>query len=80
MRFIDGFGIEKATELSDLRYGEYKCIECNKIIERSEIITNNRSERITTNGINFCSSRCKGESNKGYDRRVNSLQLHLKPH
>lgn len=73
MRYTNGLGVEIATDLSDLKYGEYKCTECNKIIERSEVITNNISTRISINGINFCSNKCKSENNKGYDRMVNSL-------
>jgi len=70
MRYINGLGIEKATELIDLKYGEYKCTECDRIIERSEVITNTNGS-ITTNGINFCSTQCKSDSNRGYDQMVN---------
>lgn len=70
MRYINGLNQTIATELSDLKYGEYRCTECNKVIIREEIIPNNRGQSITTNSINFCSIRCRSENRNCYDRMV----------
>lgn len=70
MRYTDGFGVLKADELSDLKYGEYKCTECNKVIKKEDIVPNDNGQSITTNSINFCSVRCRKENRNGYDERV----------
>jgi len=70
MRYVNGFGSTIATEFSDLKYGEYRCTECNKVIEREDVIPNDNGQSISTNSINFCSRRCRSESRKGYDRMV----------
>ena len=70
MRYLNGFNELIATEHSDLKYGEYRCTECNKVITREQVVPNNSSQNISTNSINFCSSGCRSESHKGYDRRV----------
>lgn len=70
MRYINGLNQTIATELSDLKYGEYRCTECNKVITREEVIPNDIGQSITTNSINFCSSRCRSKNRNGYDRIV----------
>jgi hypothetical protein len=67
MRYINGFGVTIATEQSDLKYGEYRCTECNKVITREQVIPNDRGQSITVNSINFCSSKCRSENRNGYD-------------
>ncbi len=70
MRYVNGLNQTIATEHSDLKYGEYRCTECSKVIKREDVIPNERHQSITTNSINFCSSRCRNENRKGYDRMV----------
>lgn len=70
MRYINGLNQTIATELSDLKYGEYRCTECNKVIAKEEVIPNDRGQSIATNSINFCSIRCRSENRNGYDRMV----------
>ena len=62
-----------ATELSDLKWGEFRCTNCNKIITEKEVIPDDRHQRITTNSINFCSTKCRSESRLAYDRRVRRI-------
>lgn len=70
MRYTNGLGQTIATELSDLKYGEYRCTECNKVITIEEVIPNDRGQSIATNSINFCSSKCRSENRNCYDRMV----------
>lgn len=73
MRYVNGLGQEIATEQSDLKHGEYKCTECNKVINKEGIIPNDYNQSISTNSINFCSVRCRKENRNGYDRIVSGL-------
>jgi hypothetical protein len=74
MRYTDGYGTLKADELSDLKYGEYKCTQCNKIIKkREDVIPNDKGQYITTNSINFCSGICRKENRRAYDRSVSYI-------
>ena len=70
MRYVNGLNQTIATEHSDLKYGEYRCTECNKVITREQVISNDKGQSITTNSINFCSSKCRSENRNGYDRMV----------
>lgn len=70
MRYVNGLNQLIATEHSDLKYGEYRCTECSKVISREDVIPNDKHQSITTNSINFCSNRCRAENRKAYDRFV----------
>ena len=69
MRYFDGFNIERAESSTDLKYSEYMCVQCKKIIQQNEVVQRNNG-RIYKNGINFCSKSCKRENEKSYDRIV----------
>ena len=73
MRYKNLLGETFATELSDLKWGEFRCTNCNKIITEKEVIPDDRHQRITTNSINFCSTKCRSESRLAYDRRVRRI-------
>ena len=70
MRYTNGLNQIIATELSDLKYGEYRCTECNKVITREQVIPNDIGQSIATNSINFCSSICRSKNRNGYDIMV----------
>lgn len=73
MRYTNALGILKVDGLSDLKYGEYMCTECKRIIGKVEDVITNNKQQVSINGINFCSARCRSENNKGYDRMVTSI-------
>lgn len=70
MRYHDGFNILKVESISDLEHDEYMCTNCNKVISKEEVVTENHTYNITRNGINYCSPLCKKENQKGYDRHI----------
>ncbi len=70
MRYRDGNNILKVESISDLKHDEYMCTNCKKVISKDEVITETPTHHIATNGINYCSSLCKIENRKGYDRVI----------
>ena len=68
MRYVNGLNQTIATELSDLKYGEYRCTECSKVMDKEEVIPNDKGQRLSVNGINFCSYRCRTDNRNAYDR------------
>lgn len=73
MRYKNLFGETIATELSDLKWGEFRCTNCNKVITEKDVIPEDKNQRITTNSIIFCSSKCRSENHSGYDRKVGRM-------
>ena len=73
MRYKNLLGETIATELSDLKWGEFRCTNCNKVITEKDVIPNDKNQRITTNSINFCSSKCRSENRLTYDRNVRRI-------
>ena len=73
MRYKNFLGETIATELSDLKWGEFRCTNCNKVITEKDVIPNDKNQRITTNSINFCSSKCRSENRLTYDRNVRRI-------
>jgi len=74
MRHITINKIMRVDSISDLKYGEYMCTECNKVIDKAEnVIKNDSSDSLTKNGINFCSEYCRKSSRSGYDKVFTSI-------
>lgn len=74
MRYKNGFGTLKVESISDLKYGEYMCTQCKKVIDkREDIVPNNRGQSIAINSINFCSEWCRKENRNAYDGIVCSI-------
>lgn len=66
-----------ADKLSDLKYGELRCIKCHKVMPREEAIPELKGSKmdpnVSINSVVYCSSSCRNESHKAYDRRVTGL-------
>lgn len=74
MRYKNGFGTLKVESIADLKYGEYMCTQCQKVIEKQEdVIPNDRGQSITKHSIIFCSKRCRKENRNAYDRIMCSI-------